>query len=74
MGMKVTDLSIPVWVSNTANGQQLLDRVRFTERPSDTVYVMDFLGNNSVHFRQVTKAACFLPNLTGTLVYLVTLR
>jgi hypothetical protein len=50
MGVKVTDLSIPGWVSNTVNGQQLIDRISFAKLLSDTVFVLDFLGNSSVRF------------------------
>jgi hypothetical protein len=38
MGTKVTDLSIPGWVSNTANGQQLMDRVRAADLMGTITY------------------------------------
>jgi hypothetical protein len=52
MGIKVTNLSIPGWVSKTANGQHFLDMVRLAELPSDKVYMLDFQGNSSILFRQ----------------------
>jgi hypothetical protein len=57
MGAKVTDLSVPGWVSSTANGQQFMDRVRSAELPPDVVYLLDFLGNSSVHFKQADESS-----------------
>jgi hypothetical protein len=65
LGVKVTDLSTPGWVSNTANGQHLMDRVRFAELPSDVVYVLDLLGNSSVRFRQADDSSSLPVKLNG---------
>ena len=65
MGTKVTDLSIPGWVSNTANGQQLMDRVRAADLPSDAVYVLDLLGNSSVRFKQADESSSLPVKLNG---------
>jgi hypothetical protein len=65
MGAKVTDLSIPGWVSNTANGQQLMDRVRSAELPPDVVYLLDFLGNSSVHFKLADESSLLPVKLNG---------
>jgi hypothetical protein len=51
LGATVTDLSVPEWISNIRNGQNLMDRVRCSEPPSDADYVFDILGNSSVRFR-----------------------
>ncbi len=57
LGTKVTDLSTSGWVSNTASGQHLMDRVRFAELSSDVVYVLDLLENSSARFRQVDESS-----------------
>jgi hypothetical protein len=64
-GVKVTDLSIPGWVSNTVNGQQLMDRVRSATLPSDAVLVLVLLGNSSVRFRQADKSSSLTVKLNG---------
>jgi hypothetical protein len=65
MGVKVTDLSIPGWVSNTINGQQLMDRVRSATLPSDAIFVLDLLGNSSVRFRQADETSSLPVKLNG---------
>jgi hypothetical protein len=65
MGVKVTDLSIPGWVANTVNGQQLMDRVRSAALPSDAVFVLDLLGNSSVRFRQADESTSLPVKLNG---------
>jgi hypothetical protein len=65
LGVKVTDLSIPGWVSNTQNGQNLLNRVSSAGLPSDAIYVLDFLGNSSVRFRQADESSSLPVKLNG---------
>jgi len=65
MGVKVTDLSIPGWVANTVNGQQLMDRVRSATLPSDAIFVLDLLGNSSVCFRQADESSSLPVKLNG---------
>jgi hypothetical protein len=65
MGVKVTDLSIPGWVANTVNDQQLMDRVRSATLPSHAVFVLDLLGNSSVRFRQAGESSSLPVKLNG---------
>ncbi len=69
LGTKVTDLSTSGWVSNTASGQHLMDRVRFEELPSDVVYVLDLLGNSSVRLDRQMKVARFRLSSMGVSTY-----
>ena len=54
--VRVTDLSTPGWVTNNAATQTLMDTLSHSLGGAnfslDTVFVMDFLGNSSVRFRQ----------------------
>jgi hypothetical protein len=65
MGVKVTDLSVSGWVSNTASGQQLMDRVISTGLPSDAIYVLDLLGNSSARFKQPDDSSSLPVKLNG---------
>jgi hypothetical protein len=53
---RVTDLSVPGWVTNQASTQSLMDSLSQSlagpDVSLDTVFVLDFLGNSSVRFRQ----------------------
>jgi hypothetical protein len=65
MGIKVTDLSIPGWVSNTVSGQLLMDRVSSANLPPGAVYILDFLGMSSVRFRQAYESSSLPVKLNG---------
>jgi len=65
LGATVTDLSVPGWISNVRNGQNLMDRVRCAEPPSDAVYVFDILGNSSARFRQEDGGSSLPIKLNG---------
>ena len=65
VGATVTDLSVPGWISNVRNGQNLMDRVRCSEPPSDAVYVFDILGNSSARFRQEDGGSSLPIKLNG---------
>ncbi len=70
MGVKVTDLSVSGWVSNTASGQQLMDRVISTGLPSDAIYVLDLLGKHQASGSQrenVVRTLQGLPDTQGDL-------
>jgi hypothetical protein len=66
LGVTVTDLSVPGWISNVRNGQSLMDRVRCSEPPSDAVYVFDVLGNSGVRFRQEDGGSSLPIKLNGS--------
>jgi hypothetical protein len=65
MGVKVTDLSVSGWVSNTASGQQLMDMVISTGLPSDAIYVLDLFGNSSTRFKQPDASSSLPVKLNG---------
>ncbi len=58
--MKVTDLTKPGWIANTANAQQVMREIVDPSIPDDSVIVLDVLGNISVRFRQADDS-CSLP-------------
>jgi hypothetical protein len=60
LGAKVTDLTKPGWVANTANAQQVMREIVNPAIPEDSVIVLDILGNISVRFTQGDDS-CSLP-------------
>jgi hypothetical protein len=66
LGATVTDWSVPGWVSNVRNGQNLMDRVRCSEPPLDAVFVFDILGNSSARFRQDDGGSLLPIKLNGS--------
>jgi len=61
----ITDLSVPGWISNTPNGQDLLNRVRSSEPPAEALCVFDILDNSLAHFRQDDGGSSLLIKLNG---------
>ncbi len=53
-------------ISNVRNGQNLLDRVRGSEPPSDAVFVFDILGNSSARFKQDDGGSSLPIKLNGS--------
>jgi len=66
LGATVTDLSVPGWVSNVRNGQNLMDRVRGSELPPNAVFVFDILGNSSARFKQEDGGSSLPIKLNGS--------
>ena len=66
LGATVTDLSVPGWVSNVRNGQNLMDRVRGSELPPDAVFVFDILGDSSARFKQEDGGSSLPIKLNGS--------
>ena len=60
LGVKVTDLTKPGWIANTANAQQVMREIVDPSIPEDSIIVLDVLGNISVRFRQADDS-CSLP-------------
>jgi hypothetical protein len=66
LGAKITNLSVPGWISNVASGQLLIDRVCVSELPPDAIFVFDVLGNSSARFEQADDSSSLPVKLRGS--------
>jgi hypothetical protein len=66
LGAKVTDLTKPGWVANTANAQQVMREIINPAIPEETVIVLDILGNISVRFSQADESSSLPVKLNGS--------
>jgi hypothetical protein len=59
LGATSTDLSVPGWIFNVRNSQNLLDRVRDSEPPSDAVFVFEFFATTACISNRRTEVILF---------------
>ncbi len=65
LGVKVTDLTRPGWIANTANAQMVMREIVDPSIPKDSIIILDVLGNSSVRFSQADESSSLPVKLNG---------
>jgi hypothetical protein len=65
LGVKITDLTRPGWIANTANAQMVMREIVDPSIPKDSILILDILGNSSVRFSQADESSSLPVKLNG---------